>query len=106
MEWIHRRVEHPQLVKTANTLAICGSLAGTGTFIQSAGTLTVSGDVSISNLALSAETFSYAGAGSQILKATTYSTFQKTGAGIAALAGNVMAAATTNLSRKTRLRSQ
>jgi len=77
------------------TLTLTGSLTGSGSFIQTNGTLNVSGDVTVSTLTISGGTFVYNGAGAQSIKSSTYNNFTKSGAGTATLAGNVTAAATT-----------
>jgi len=83
------------ILSGAFTLTITGNLTGTGTLSQSAGTINVSENVSISTLTISAGTFVYNGTGAQTVKETTYNSFIKSGAGTATLAGNVIAAATT-----------
>lgn len=84
------------------TLLISGNLDGTGTFSQSAGTLNITGDVTISTLALTGGTFAYTGTGSQIVKADTYNNLTKSGAGgTATLAGNITVIGATSVASGT-----
>jgi fibronectin-binding autotransporter adhesin len=72
-----------------NTFTITGNFVGNGTFIQSNGTVNVSGDVTITTFNITGGTFAYTGSGTQSVKGATYDNFTKSGAGTATLAGSV-----------------
>jgi hypothetical protein len=82
----------------ANTINITGPFSGTGTFIQSNGTLNATGNVTVSTFTITGGTFGYTGTGAQLVKAATYNNFTKSGGGTADLTGNVVVNGSTTLS--------